>query len=65
LDFEFVGTTSARLSIDSKEFEGCSIVRITEDIQKVLREMAPDVSFFIDDIVLAAEAVANASASGT
>lgn len=55
IDFEFVGTTSAPLSLDPTEFEGLSVPQVTDEIKKLLAGIAPGVSFFEDDVVLAAE----------
>lgn len=59
IDFEFVGTTSQPLSLDPAEFVNKTIPQITEEVMKTLREIAPGVSFFHDDVVLAAETLAN------
>lgn len=59
IPFEFVGTTSKKLTLDPAEFRDQSVPQITLEVQRVLREIAPDVSFFTDDIVLAAEQLAN------
>ena len=59
IDFQFVGTTSKPLSLDPTEFKGLPVMRITEEILLTLSEIAPDVTFFHDDVVLAAEQIAN------
>lgn len=59
LDFEFVGTTSKSLSLDPAEFRNQSINKIADEVHRILREIAPGVSFFHDDVVLAAEQLAN------
>ncbi len=59
LDFQFVGTTSKPLSIDPCEWHGMPVAKITEEILLTLSEIAPDVTFFHDDVVLAAEQIAN------
>jgi hypothetical protein len=59
IDFEFVGTTCKALSLDPTEFKGQTIPQIAGEVMKVLSEMAPDVNFFVDDVVLAAEQIAN------
>lgn len=57
LDFEFVGTVSRPLSLDPDEFKGWPQERIEGEIAKLLKGIAPDVSFFSDDIALAAVAL--------
>jgi hypothetical protein len=65
IDFEFVGTTSASLSLDPTEFVG-SAKTITAEIKRLLSEIKPDVSFFEDDVELAAEQlqIANGKSPG-
>lgn len=63
IDFEFVGTTSKPISLDPEEFAGKAIPDITEEILLTLSEIAPDVTFFHDDVVLAAETLANGTAT--
>lgn len=55
LNFTFVGTTCQDVSLDPGEFAGQSVPQITDEIKRVLAEIRPDVSFFEDDVVLAAE----------
>lgn len=63
IPFEFVGTTSKPLSIDPAEFAGMKVPEITAEMLKMLSEIAPGVSFFLDDVVLAAETVSEAAAA--
>lgn len=62
LDFTFVGTTNRALSLDPEEFKGVPIPKVEGEIARMLREIAPDVSFFSDDIALAAVALTDAAA---
>lgn len=64
IDFEFVGTTSAPLSLEPAEFAGKTVPQVTDEIMKLLREIKPDVSFFEDDLVLAADALLSANGTG-
>lgn len=57
LPFEFVGTTTAPLSVDPSEFTGMTVPQISQELLKMLREIKPDANFFEDDTLLAAEAV--------
>lgn len=57
--FTFVGTTSKSVSLDPAEFAGQSIPTITAGIMQVMASIAPDVSFFEDDIVEAANELAS------
>lgn len=61
LPFEFVGTTSTPLSVDPAEYKGKTLPQVTELLEKQLAELSPGVTFFRDDIVLAAESIANAN----
>lgn len=54
----FVGTTSKSFSLDPAEYKGMSVPAITEAIKDVLRSIAPEVSFYEQDIVEAAILVA-------
>jgi hypothetical protein len=54
----FVGTTSKTISLDPAEYRGMSVPAITEEIKNVLRSIAPDVSFYEQDVVEAAILVA-------
>lgn len=65
LDFTFVGTTNKGLSLDPKEFADMPLPKVTEEIALLLSAIAPDVTFFHDDIVLAAEQLANDKATPT
>lgn len=56
--FEFVGSTSQRLSLDPTEYLDMSIPQITSDIMRTLRSIAPDVTFFEEDVVTAADEIA-------
>lgn len=56
--FEFVGTTSVACSFDPAEFRGLTVSQITEEVKTVLSSIKPDVSFFEDDVVLAANELA-------
>lgn len=58
LHFEFVGTTCKECSLDPAEWAGQSVSQITEELLKILGEIAPGVNFFVDDIVLAAHELA-------
>lgn len=58
IPFEFVGTSCTALALDPDEFAGLTVPRITEEVLKMLREIAPQVNFFHDDVVLAAEQLA-------
>ncbi len=55
IDFQFMGTRSTRLSLDPAEFDGLTTPQITDEIVRTLRAIAPDTSFFDEDVVLAAE----------
>lgn len=61
LDFTFVGTTNRNLSLDPAEFKGRSVDGVEKEIYGLLRSIAPDVSFFHDDIALAAVALTDDS----
>lgn len=61
LDFEFVGTTNRPLSLDPEEFKGWPVQRVEAAILDMLKSIAPDVSFFPDDIALAAVALSDAA----
>lgn len=54
----FVGTTSKTISLDPAEFVGMPLPAITEEIKSVLRGIAPDVDFFEQDVVEAANTLA-------
>jgi len=54
----FVGSTSKTISLDPAEFRGMTVPAITEAITEVLRGIAPDVSFYEQDVVEAATLVA-------
>lgn len=62
IDFEFMGTRSVALRLDPEEFRGMPVPKITGEILSMLRSLEPDVSFFNDDVQLAAEQL---SASGS
>lgn len=64
IDFTFVGQTNRPLSLDPAEFTGMTVPTITAEIKRTLRDIAPDVSFFEDDIVLAADVLAGAATDG-
>ncbi len=61
LDFEFPGVTQHPLSVDPSEFRGQALPLVTEAIMKMMAEIAPGVDFDKRDMVLAAEAVAEAN----
>lgn len=55
MHLEFVGTTSVAVSLDPAEFVGMTVPAITDEIKSVLSGIAPNVDFFEDDLVLAAD----------
>lgn len=61
LDFAFVGTSTHSLSLDPDEFARLPTPRVEAEIMRMLRSIAPDVSFFPDDVALAAVALADAA----
>lgn len=58
---EFVGTMSQGLSFDPVEFRGMAVSQITDEIMRMLSSIHPGVNFFLDDIVVAADQVAEAA----
>lgn len=57
IDLEFMGTVSRPLSLDPAEFRGQPVERIEGEIRKLLKGIGPEVSFFSDDIALAAQVI--------
>lgn len=56
--FEFVGSTSTRLSLDPTEYIDMSVPQITTDILRTLKAISPDVDYFEEDVVMAANDLA-------
>ena len=58
--FEFVGSTSTRLSLDPTEYIDWTVPQIAADILRTLKAISPDVTFFEEDVVMAANDLAGA-----
>lgn len=59
MNLEFVGTKCTGLSVDPKEYTGMTVPAITEALLRTLAEIDPGVNFWPDDVVLAANEIAN------
>ncbi len=61
LEFDFTGSSSHALSVDPCEYRGLSLVLAERALLVALSEVAPGVSFFKDDVILAAAVVVEAN----
>lgn len=64
LPFTFNGLVSTPLSIDPAEFRGLATPAITAQLTELLSGISPNVSFFPDELELAAEEIGKANGGG-
>jgi hypothetical protein len=58
MDFEFVFNGSTKITVDPNEYKGMTIPKITEELKRLLQSIAPHVSYYEDDLILAADEIA-------
>ncbi len=61
LPFSFTGQVSTPLSVDATEFRGWPVPRITAELKSLLSGIQAGVSYFDDELEMAAEAIVTAN----
>lgn len=61
--FSFNGAINTEIDLDPDEYLGLEPPEITEEIFAVLSEIDPDADYFDEDVVFAAEVIAEANAA--
>ena len=60
VDLQFVGTCTATLNLDPEEYRGMRLDAVATDILEKLQANHPGVTFFLDDVVMEAQKLAEA-----